>query len=190
MPDTQTTDLVVLGGGPGGYAAAFLAADRGVATTLIDAAPKPGGTCLHVGCIPSKTLLHVAEIIHAARDAADFGLKFAPPQIDLKQLHAKADKVVDLMSSSLLDGCKKRGITHVVGRGTFVDANTIQVSPPSPSGRGAGGEGGGRERQVQALHPRRRLDPREAARVRHRQQAHPRFDRGLEDRERAEIAAR
>src|ERR1051325_2609091 len=142
MPDTQTTDLVVLGGGPGGYAAAFLAADRGVATTLIDAAPKPGGTCLHVGCIPSKTLLHVAEIIHAARDAADFGLKFAPPQIDLKQLHAKADKVVDLMSSSLLDGCKKRGITHVVGRGTFVDANTIQVSPPSPSGRGAGGEGG------------------------------------------------
>jgi dihydrolipoamide dehydrogenase len=127
MPDTHSTDLVVLGGGPGGYAAAFLAADRGVSTTLIDAAPKPGGACLHVGCIPSKTLLHVAELIHSARDAAEFGLKFAPPEIDLKQLRAKGDKIVEMMSSSLLDGCKKRGVTHIVGRGAFVDRSTIQV---------------------------------------------------------------
>ncbi len=127
MPDTHTTDLVVLGGGPGGYAAAFLAADRGVQTTLIDAAPKPGGTCLHFGCIPSKTLLHVAEIIHAAQDAAEFGLAFDKPKIDLAKLRAKGDKIVETMSAALLKGCKDRGITHIVGRGTFVDRNTIQV---------------------------------------------------------------
>src|ERR1017187_2208991 len=98
MPDTQTTDLLVLGGGPGGYAAAFLAADRGVQTTLIDAAAKPGGTCLFVGCIPSKTLLHVASVIHTAHDAAEFGLKFAAPEIDLAKLRAKGDKIIDTMS--------------------------------------------------------------------------------------------
>src|SRR5205814_596169 len=127
MPDTQTTDLVVLGGGPGGYAAAFLAADRGVQTTLIDATPKPGGTCLHVGCIPSKTLLHVADVIHAAHDAAEFGLNFAAPEIDLNKLRAKGNKIVETMTSSLMKGCKDRGITHLVGHGRFTDAHTIQV---------------------------------------------------------------
>ncbi len=127
MPDTQTTDLLVLGGGPGGYAAAFLAADRGVQTTLIDAAAKPGGTCLFVGCIPSKTLLHVAGVIHAAHDAAEFGLTFAPPDIDLAKLRAKGDKIIDGMSSALLDGCKKRGVNHIIGRGSFVDPHTLQV---------------------------------------------------------------
>ena len=127
MPETQSTDLVVLGGGPGGYAAAFLAADRGIATTLIDASPRPGGTCLYIGCIPSKTLLHAAHLIHAAHDAGDFGLKFAPPEIDLDKLRAKTEKVVDMMTGSLLKGCKDRGINHVVGRGAFVDAHAIQV---------------------------------------------------------------
>src|SRR5215471_13937610 len=83
MPDVQETELVVLGGGPGGYAAAFLAADRGMPTTLIDAAPKPGGTCLHIGCIPSKALLHVAGAIHQAQDAVRFGLHFQLTRIDL-----------------------------------------------------------------------------------------------------------
>jgi dihydrolipoamide dehydrogenase len=127
MPDTQSTDLVVLGGGPGGYAAAFLAADRDIQTTLIDALPKPGGTCLHIGCIPSKALLHAAHVIHAASEAADFGLKFGKLEIDLAKLRAKKDKIVEMMTSSLLKGTKDRGITHVVGRGAFVDANTIQV---------------------------------------------------------------
>jgi dihydrolipoamide dehydrogenase len=127
MPDVLETELVVLGGGPGGYAAAFLAADRNVPTTLIDAMPKPGGTCLYIGCIPSKTLLHAAHAIHAAHEAAEFGVKFAKPQIDVNKLRAKGDKIVDMMTSSLLKGCKDRGITHVVGRGSFVDANTIQV---------------------------------------------------------------
>jgi dihydrolipoamide dehydrogenase len=127
MPDTQTTDLVVFGGGPGGYAAAFLAADRGVQTTLIDAMPKPGGTCLYVGCIPSKALLHAAEVINAAHDAAEFGVKFAKPEIDVNKLRAKGDKIVEMMTASLLKGTKDRGINHVVGHGSFVDANTIQV---------------------------------------------------------------
>src|SRR6478752_1255017 len=104
MADPHSTDLLVLGGGPGGYAAAFLAADRGVQTTLIDAAPKPGGTCLHVGCIPSKTLLHVADVLHAAKDAADFGVTFAKPEIDLGKLRAKGSKIIDTMANSLIDG--------------------------------------------------------------------------------------
>src|SRR5438045_548045 len=107
MPDSIETDLVVLGGGPGGYAAAFLAADRGIKPAMIDAAPKPGGTCLHVGCIPSKTLLHAAHVIHQARDSADFGLKFARPEIDLAKLRAKGEKIIDTNASHLLELCKR-----------------------------------------------------------------------------------
>src|ERR1043166_8883310 len=107
MSATHTTDLVVLGGGPGGYAAAFLAADRGVPTTLIDAAPKTGGTCLPVGCLPPKTLLHVADVLPTAKDAADFGVTFAKPEIDLGKLRAKGSKIIDTMANSLIDGCKK-----------------------------------------------------------------------------------
>lgn len=127
MADAYSTDLAVLGGGPGGYAAAFLAADRGVPTTLIDAMPKPGGTCLYIGCIPSKTLLHAAHFIHEAHDAAEFGLKFGKPEIDVNKLRAKGDKIVDMMTNSLLKGVKERGINHIVGKGTFADANTIKV---------------------------------------------------------------
>jgi len=127
MPETITTDLVVLGGGPGGYAAAFLAADRGVKTTLIDAAPKPGGTCLHVGCIPSKALLHVANVIHSAHDVVQFGIHYAAPKIDLPAFRAKQFKIVDTMASHLLELCKRREVKHVAGRGKFTDANTIAV---------------------------------------------------------------
>src|SRR2546429_5938234 len=80
MPDTIETQLVVLGGGPGGYAAAFLAADHGFKVTLIEARERPGGTCLHVGCIPSKAVLHAAKLITDAKDAEHVGLKFAPPR--------------------------------------------------------------------------------------------------------------
>ena len=125
--DTHSTDLLVLGGGPGGYAAAFLAADRGVKTTLVDAGKKPGGTCLHVGCIPSKTLLHVAHAIHDARAAADFGVEFASPKIDLDKLRARGNKVVDAMSTSLLKGCKDRGIDYLVGHASFADRNTLKI---------------------------------------------------------------
>src|SRR6266480_1960880 len=101
MPDTLDTQLVVLGAGPGGYAAAFLAADKGLKVTLIDAAQRPGGTCLHVGCIPSKALLHTARLITEAREAPHFGLTFAPPKIDLNGVRGFWQKVVDKMSSNL-----------------------------------------------------------------------------------------
>ena len=83
MAEVKDTDLVVLGGGPGGYAAAFLAADKGMKVTLIDARERLGGTCLNVGCIPSKALLHAAKLITDARDAAHLGVQFGAPKIDL-----------------------------------------------------------------------------------------------------------
>src|SRR3989442_11881675 len=91
MPETTDSDLVVLGAGPGGYAAAFLAADRGLKVTLIDAGPKPGGACLHVGCIPSKALLHAARLITDAREAESWGVRFAAPQIDAGMLRARKE---------------------------------------------------------------------------------------------------
>jgi dihydrolipoamide dehydrogenase len=121
------TDLLVLGGGPGGYSAAFLAADRDIKTVLVDALPKPGGTCLHMGCIPSKALLHAAHVIHGAHDAAQFGIKFAKPEIDLGVLRGKKDKIIDTMASHLLELCKKRGVIHMEGRGTLTGPNAVQV---------------------------------------------------------------
>ncbi len=126
MPD-HSTELVVLGGGPGGYSAAFLAADRGMQVTLIDALAKPGGTCLHMGCIPSKALLHAAHVIDGAHEALQYGIKFAKPEIDLNTLRAKKERIIDMMASHLLELCKKRGITYIVGRGVFTGPNEIQV---------------------------------------------------------------
>jgi dihydrolipoamide dehydrogenase len=128
MADILETQLVVLGGGPGGYAAAFLAADRGLAVTLIDARSRPGGTCLHVGCIPSKALLHTAKIITKARDAAHFGVTFGEPKIDVAGVRTAAQKIVDKMSGSLASLTKARKITYLEGRGKFVDANTIECN--------------------------------------------------------------
>jgi dihydrolipoamide dehydrogenase len=121
------TDLLVLGAGPGGYAAAFLAADRGLRVTMVDALPKPGGACLHVGCIPSKALLHAAKIIAETHDAASWGLTFAPPQIDLNTLRARKDKIVDTLAGHLAKLCKDRQVTWLQGRGTFEDANTLAI---------------------------------------------------------------
>src|ERR1700739_405625 len=101
MADVIDTQLVVLGGGPGGYAAAFLAADRGFHATLIDPRDRPGGTCLHVGCIPSKALLHAAKLITDARDAEHVGIQFAKPKIDLAAVRGSEFKVVDKLSANL-----------------------------------------------------------------------------------------
>src|SRR5438477_7842818 len=100
MAEVIDTQLVVLGAGPGGYAAAFLAADRGQKVTLIDARERPGGTCLHVGCIPSKAVLHSAKLITDARDAARVGVKFAPPEIDLAGVRGHWLKVVDQLAGN------------------------------------------------------------------------------------------
>src|SRR6516225_11980740 len=122
MADVNETQLVVLGAGPGGYAAAFLAADKGMKVTLIDAAARPGGTCLHVGCIPSKALLHSAKLVTDARDAGQFGIHFSPPKIDINGVRGHWQKVVDGLSKSLLELCKRRKVEYVQSRATFVDS--------------------------------------------------------------------
>jgi len=127
MAETITTQLAVLGAGPGGYAAAFLAADKGLKVTMIDPRDRPGGTCLHVGCIPSKALLHAAKLITDAHDAEHAGIKFGPPQIDLTGVRGSASKVIDRLSASLADLSKKRKVDYVSSKGKFVDPQTIQA---------------------------------------------------------------
>jgi dihydrolipoamide dehydrogenase len=127
MAEINQTELVVIGAGPGGYAAAFLAADKGMQVTLVDPGPKPGGVCLHRGCIPSKALLHAAGLITEAREAVSWGLKFAPPQIDTDALRARKDKIVDALASSLAELCKRRKVTWVAARAKFADASTLQI---------------------------------------------------------------
>src|SRR5579884_1417484 len=127
MPETVPTQLLVLGGGPGGYAAAFHAADRGLKVTLIDAQERPGGTCLYVGCIPSKAVLHAAKLITDAREAGHAGLTFAPPKIDINGVRGHWMKVVDTLTGSLARLCKVRKVDYVQGRGRFVDPLTVQV---------------------------------------------------------------
>jgi dihydrolipoamide dehydrogenase len=127
MSDTGETELAIIGAGPGGYAAAFLAADKGMKVTLIDAGDKPGGTCLHVGCIPSKALLHTAKLITDARDAAHFGLTFGPPKIDLAGVRGAWQKIVNTLSTNLLGLCKARKAEFIQARARFADSKTLQL---------------------------------------------------------------
>lgn len=120
--------LLVLGAGPGGYAAAFLAADSGMKVTLVDSHPKPGGVCLHRGCIPSKTLLHIAKLINETRHAKAWGVDFGEPDIDLEKLRAWKNDVVQKMSGGLVQLSKQRGINFVNGHGVFKDSHTLEVS--------------------------------------------------------------
>src|SRR5918992_885617 len=103
MPELVETDLAVVGAGPGGYAAAFLAADKGMRVTLIDAGPKPGGVCLHVGCIPSKALIHAAQLITHAEEAKSWGVQFDKPKIDLAAMRARKEKIVDTLATNLAE---------------------------------------------------------------------------------------
>ena len=120
--------LVVLGAGPGGYSAAFYAADQGYKVTLVDASDRLGGVCLHRGCIPSKALLHVSGLMAKIRQAKDFGIDFNSPHIDLKILNEWKEGIVSKVSDGLGQLCKQRGITYVTGRGVFVNSNTIKIS--------------------------------------------------------------
>src|ERR1700676_982929 len=128
MPETKETQLLVLGAGPGGYAAAFLPAAKGIKVALFAAGPRPGGTCLNVGCIPSKALLHAAKVITDARDAKPLGVEFAPPKINVNGVRNHWMKVVDTMSKNLAFLCKARKVEFVSGRGTFLDGQTVQVN--------------------------------------------------------------
>ena len=122
-----TTQLVVIGAGPGGYAAAFYAADRGMKVTLVDPEKNPGGVCVYRGCIPSKALLHVADIISDAAHAADFGVTFDKPKIDLDKLRAFKDKVVGQLTSGAGQVRNLRKIQHIQGLASFRDARTLDI---------------------------------------------------------------
>src|SRR5687767_13663697 len=123
----DTTQLVVLGAGPGGYAAAFHAADLGMQVALVDSEPNPGGVCLYRGCIPSKALLHVAKLIGEARHAAAWGVTFGEPTIDLDKLRAFKDKVVQQMVGGLGQLSRQRKITYIQGRASFLDATSLSI---------------------------------------------------------------
>jgi dihydrolipoamide dehydrogenase len=121
------TQLVVLGGGPGGYSAAFRAADLGIDTVIVDSRGKLGGVCLNVGCIPSKALLHVAKVIKEAKHMSDHGVSFGEPQIDLDKVRAYKDASVSQLTNGLGGMAKMRKVKHVAGYGKFTGANTIEV---------------------------------------------------------------
>jgi dihydrolipoamide dehydrogenase len=122
-----STPLVVIGAGPGGYAAAFYAADRGMKVTLVDPEKNPGGVCVYRGCIPSKALLHVADVISDASHAADFGVTFEKPKIDLDKLRAFKDKVVGQLTSGAGQVRNLRKIQHIQGMASFRDAHTLDI---------------------------------------------------------------
>jgi dihydrolipoamide dehydrogenase len=122
------TKLLVLGAGPGGYPAAFLAANLGMDVTLVDPEVNPGGVCLWRGCIPSKALLHVAQLMGEAREAKDFGVTFGEPEVDLDALRAWKDQVVAKLVRGLGQIGRARKVKHVRGLGRFSDAQTLRVS--------------------------------------------------------------
>nr|HPG93694.1 FAD-dependent oxidoreductase [Dokdonella sp.] len=119
--------VVVLGSGPGGYTAAFRAADLGQDTVLIERFATLGGVCLNVGCIPSKALLHAGRVIEEAAHAEEIGLSFGKPKIDLDKLRASKDKVVKQLTGGLSGMAKQRKVNVVSGTGKFISANEIEV---------------------------------------------------------------
>jgi dihydrolipoamide dehydrogenase len=131
MAEAPETELIVLGGGPGGYAAAFQAADKGMQVALIDAGKKPGGTCLHVGCIPSKALLHVAKLITDTHDSAELGVHFDKPRIDVNGVRNHWMNVVGKLANNLLSMCKMRNVEFVNARAAFVDSHTLRLDDGS-----------------------------------------------------------
>lgn len=124
---TDKAELVVIGGGPGGYAAAFYAADLGMKVTLVEKAENPGGVCLYRGCIPSKALLHVAKLLHETKEAKNWGITFSEPEIDLDKLRDWKNSVVQKLTGGLGGLVKQRKINYIRGTATFKDSNTLLI---------------------------------------------------------------
>jgi dihydrolipoamide dehydrogenase len=124
--------VAILGAGPGGYAAAFRAADLGLDVTLIDPDANPGGVCLYRGCIPSKALLHVARLLREAQESSRWGVSFSAPQIDLAKLRGWKDEIVTKLTSGLASLARARSVRQVQGRATFVDAHVLAVEGAQP----------------------------------------------------------
>src|SRR5512138_3691174 len=128
MPETSNLRVAVVGGGPGGYAAAFLAADLGMKVTLIDPEANPGGVCLYRGCIPSKALLHVAKLIEESRHASKWGVEFGEPKIDVDRLRSFKEGVVKKLTGGLGQLSKQRTVQYVQGLASFENSNTLRVA--------------------------------------------------------------
>ena len=122
-----SSEIVVLGAGPGGYAAAFYAADKGKQVMLVEQNPRLGGICLNVGCIPSKALLHAAEVLREAKDSAHRGIEFGQPKIDLDKLRTWKESILDKLGQGVAGLAKQRGVQVVHGRGHFEDSQTLRV---------------------------------------------------------------
>ncbi|MCK9424642.1 MAG: dihydrolipoyl dehydrogenase [Ignavibacteriaceae bacterium] len=123
----QNKSVVVIGGGPGGYAAAFAAADLGMQVTLIDLEKNPGGVCLYRGCIPSKALLHVAKLLTETKEAKAWGIDFGEPKIDLDKLRTFKNKVVAKLTGGLGSMTKQRKINYIQGRASFLNSTTLKI---------------------------------------------------------------
>ena len=128
--DPIHTEIVVLGAGPGGYAAAFYAADLGKKVLLVEQDKKLGGVCLNRGCIPSKALLHASKMISEARESAHRGITFGPPQIELDKLRAWKNSIVDKLAAGVSFLAKKRGVRVLTGRGYFEGSQSLRVETP------------------------------------------------------------
>src|SRR5687767_12083583 len=122
------SQLVVLGGGPGGYAAAFLAADEGLEVTLVEADTRLGGTCLLRGCIPSKALLHVARVIaEVAELRSEWGVEYSEPNISIEKVRGRKEKVISTLSAGLKQLAKRRNVKVIHARGVFENSTTLRL---------------------------------------------------------------
>jgi dihydrolipoamide dehydrogenase len=129
--DPIKTEVVVVGAGPGGYAAAFYAADHGKKVVLVERDQRLGGVCLNRGCIPSKALLHATKLLVEAREAAHRGITFGEPKVDLAKLRAWKDGVLQKLSGGVAQIAKMRGVQIINGRGYFEDSTTLRVETES-----------------------------------------------------------
>src|SRR6201997_914764 len=130
MAENTNLHIAVVGGGPGGYAAAFLAADLGLKVTLIDPEVNPGGVCLYRGCIPSKALLHVAKLIEESHQAKNWGIEFADPKVDLGKLRGWKESVVQRLTGGLGQLSKQRKVQYVQGKAAFENSKGLRVTKP------------------------------------------------------------
>jgi dihydrolipoamide dehydrogenase len=128
MAETSNLRVAIVGGGPGGYAAAFLAADLGLKVTMIDPEVNPGGVCLYRGCIPSKALLHVAKLLEESEQAKNWGIEFQKPKIDLAKLGSWKEGVVKKLTGGLGQLSKQHAVQYIQGRAGFQNSNTLKVS--------------------------------------------------------------
>src|SRR6201998_1379717 len=134
MPETRSLNIAVVGGGPGGYSPACLAADLVMTVTLIDPEVNPGGVCLYRGCIPSKALLHVAKLIEESQQAKNWGIEFSDPKIDVAKLRGWKESVVKRLTGGLGQLSKQRHVQYIQGRAGFENSTSLRVTKADGSG--------------------------------------------------------